>query len=62
MAEYKIYVLSPSGTITRGIWLDCADDAEAVEQARERSRGESWELWSGPRLVTSFTAALQRTG
>ena len=54
MAEYKLYVLGPSGMITRGLWLDCDDDAAAVEAARHRAWNDRRELWNGTRLVWTF--------
>jgi hypothetical protein len=32
--------------------LVCADDGEAIEQARRLVDGRDIELWSGPRFVT----------
>ena len=56
MAEYKLYVLGETGMIARGIWLDCKDDEEALEEAREREVDETRELWIGDRLVRAFMA------
>lgn len=56
MAEYKLYILGETGMIARGIWLDCADDEEALEQARERAVDDTRELWAGERLVRAFMA------
>lgn len=59
MAEYKLYVLGPTGMIARGIWLDCADDDDALQAARERAQDEARELWCGERLVRSFAPRLR---
>ena len=56
MAEYKLYVLGETGMIARAIWLDCKDDEEALEEAREREVDETRELWIGERLVRAFMA------
>ena len=62
MAEYKLYVLGPSGMIARAMWLDCDGDAQAVEQARAHAWDEPRELWSGARLVRTFEAPGRQAG
>ena len=56
MAEYKLYVLGPTGMIARGVWFDRDTDAEAIAEAKKRAPGQAMELWSGERLVESFEA------
>jgi hypothetical protein len=43
--------------IARGVWLDCADDAEACEAALKQAEDEARELWCGARLVGTFESA-----
>ncbi|MBL8773039.1 MAG: hypothetical protein JNK30_16775 [Phenylobacterium sp.] len=57
MAEYKIYVLGPSGMIARGIWFDRPDDEAAAEFTQTRAPDEARELWCGDRLVGTFERA-----
>jgi hypothetical protein len=60
MAEYKLYVLGPTGMIARGIWLDCDSDDEAIAAAQERACGEARELWMGARLIQTFDVKRRR--
>ena len=59
MAEYKLYLLGPTGMIARGVWFDRDTDAEAIAEANKRATGAAMELWSGERLVRSFEATRQ---
>jgi hypothetical protein len=52
MAEYRAYLIDPGGHFIGYEPLWCANDAEAVEAAKQLVRGYDVELWNGPRLVT----------
>jgi hypothetical protein len=45
LAYYRAYVLDEDGRIRRAIELDCADDATALEEARQYADGHDVELW-----------------
>ena len=51
MAEYRAYFIGRSGYIISQSPITCADDAEAVQQARQLVGSYAVELWSGDRLV-----------
>ena len=40
--------------MARSIYLDCADDAVAIEETRQFIDGPDIELWQVDRLVTRF--------
>jgi hypothetical protein len=55
MPEYRVFqlddaggILGPSKTIT------CADDQDAIRQAREKLDGAIVEIWAGPRRVATL--------
>jgi hypothetical protein len=52
MAEYRAYLIDPDGHFIGYEPLWCANDAEAVETAKQLVRGYDVELSNGPRLVT----------
>jgi len=51
MPEYRAYSVDSDGHFIGFEPLICADDAEAITQARHMLDGKDIELWSGPRLV-----------
>jgi hypothetical protein len=52
MAEYRAYTVGHDGHFIGFEPLVCADDAEAIEQAKRFVDGHDIELWSRDRLVT----------
>jgi hypothetical protein len=52
MAEYRAYTVGHDGHFIGFEPLVCADDAEAIEQAKRFVDGHDIELWSADRLVT----------
>ena len=52
MAEYRAYAIGQDGHFIGFVALICADDAEAIEQAKRLVVGRAIELWSGDRFVT----------
>jgi len=58
MAEYRAYTLGRDEHFTGLEPLVCADDAEAIEQAKRLVNGSDIELWSGDRLVIRLKADL----
>ena len=51
MAEYRAYTVGIDGHIVGFEALVCADDVEAIKEAKRLVDGLDIELWSGVRLV-----------
>jgi hypothetical protein len=51
MVEYRAYIIGSDGHFYRSVALDCADDAEAVERAKQQLDGHDIELWQLDRKV-----------
>jgi hypothetical protein len=51
MVEYRAYIIGSDGHFHRSVPLDCADDAEAVERAKQLLDGHDVELWQLDRKV-----------
>ncbi len=55
MPSYRIYCLKGAGHISFADVVEAADDAEAVEKAREKNNGAiKCEVWDGKRLVATL--------
>lgn len=52
MADYRVYIRGDDGHFVGWQPLVCADDAEAVEQAKQYLNGCDIELWCAERFVT----------
>jgi hypothetical protein len=51
MVEYQVYMIGSDGRLYRSAPLNCVDDAEAVEQAKQFLDGHDIELWQLDRKV-----------
>jgi hypothetical protein len=51
MPEYRAYTVDHDGHFNGIEPLTCADDAEAIEKAKQLVDGRDVELWKGARLV-----------
>jgi hypothetical protein len=51
MVQYRAYVIGSDGRIYRTVPLDCVDDAEAVERAKQLLDGHDIELWQLDRKI-----------
>jgi hypothetical protein len=51
MAEYRAYTVGIDGHFVGFEALVCADDVEAINEAKRLVDGHDIELWSGVRLV-----------
>ena len=51
MADYRAYTVDHDGHFIGIEPLTCADDAEAIEKARQLVDGHDVELWRDGRLV-----------
>jgi hypothetical protein len=54
MADYRLYLLDSDGHFYSAVALICADDAEAMEQAKQLADGHAVELWQLDRKVGTF--------
>jgi hypothetical protein len=56
VAEYRAYTVGRDGHFIGFEPLVCANDAEAIEQAKRLVVNHAIELWSGVRLVVRLEA------
>jgi hypothetical protein len=54
MPDYRVYVVGSDGHFFDYIPLECADDAQAIEQARQLVDGHDIELWHRARKIVAF--------
>ncbi len=54
MAEYRAYILTPDGHITKAINLFCPNDDAAKERAKQLVDGHDVELWQLGRKVETL--------
>jgi hypothetical protein len=54
MPDYRVYIVGSDGHFSDVVPLECADDGEAVEQAKQLVDGHDVELWQRDRKVATF--------
>jgi hypothetical protein len=54
MLDYRLYCFDGGNHVWAAEWLTAADDAEAVQTARQMNLGTKCEVWEGQRLVASI--------
>lgn len=54
MTDYRAYILSDKGHILSDATIVSADDAQAIEAAKQIVGARNVELWDGERLVGRF--------
>jgi hypothetical protein len=56
MTAYRVYFVEESTCRVAGPpkVLECADDNEALQKARQLVDGKDVEVWEGPRLIARF--------
>ena len=54
MPDYRVYVIGMDGHFSSSIPLECADDTEAMEKAKQLVDGHDVELWQRDRKVARF--------
>jgi hypothetical protein len=54
MAEYRVYLVDRDGHFFEAVPLTCADNAEAIKQAKGLAIGHGVELWQLDRKVAVF--------
>jgi hypothetical protein len=52
MVDYCAYIIGSDGRFYRSVPLDCVNDAEAIEQAKQLLDGHDIEVWQLDRKVT----------
>ena len=57
MPEYRVYVVGLDGHFRSSVALECADDAEAKDKARQLMDGYDLELWQRDRKIAMFHQA-----
>jgi hypothetical protein len=57
MLHYRAYIVGEDGHFQNAIDLMCAEDAEAIERARQLVDGHGVELWQGARMIGRFERA-----
>ena len=59
MVDYRAYTVGRDGHFIDYEPLVCADDAEAIEKAKQLLDGHDVELWCGARVVIRLANALK---
>jgi hypothetical protein len=55
MASYRLYFVDREGHISRPPEvIDCADDEEAAEKAKQFVDGQDVEVWDHDRLIVKY--------
>lgn len=54
MADYRAYLIDADGHFYEAVPLICANDSEAIEQAKRLTAGRPAELWQLDRKVATF--------
>jgi hypothetical protein len=54
MADYRVYLVDADGHFFDAVALVCADDAEAIEQAKQLVHAHDIELWKLDRKIATF--------
>jgi hypothetical protein len=61
MAHYRAYLIGWDGYFLKAITLDCSDDSEAAEQAKQLVNGSDVELWQRDRKIARFEHELEKS-
>jgi hypothetical protein len=54
MAQYRLYCLNDRGKFTKAQEINAADDADALNQAREMKLPVRCELWEHGRMIAEL--------
>jgi hypothetical protein len=57
MGTYCLHFFDDAGSPTSREELDCASDAEAINESLDRAAGKAVELWCGDRKLIRWAAA-----
>lgn len=56
MAHYRAYLIGIDGLFVKSVDLDCADDAAAIESAKQLVDRHDVELWQRDRRIQKLEA------
>jgi hypothetical protein len=59
MPEYRAYLVGSDDHIQNAVYLNCADDDQAIILAKEFADGHDVELWQLDRKVATFPKVLK---
>ena len=48
---YRLYRLDGADRVASAEWIEADDDTAAIEAAKTRMDGHSWELWQRSRMI-----------
>ena len=54
MPEYRAYIIGSDGHFSDFRIIECVDDEEAIEQARQLVDGHDVQLWQRARKIATF--------
>jgi hypothetical protein len=54
MPEYRVYIVGSDGHFYDSVPLECDDDYEAMEKAKQLVDGHDVELWQRARKIARF--------
>jgi hypothetical protein len=54
MPDYRVYIIELDGHFHSSVALECADDIEAAEKAKQLVDGHDVELWQRDRKIARF--------
>jgi hypothetical protein len=58
MTAYRVYFVDDTGHVAGPPKIvECADDNEALQKAKQLIDGKDLEVWEGPRLIARFPAS-----
>ena len=55
--RYLVFVVSFEGNVVSSMQIDCNDEADAIERAKNIVADGLVELWTGPRRIARFNSA-----
>jgi hypothetical protein len=54
MPDYRVYIVGSDGHFFNSVPLECDDDTEALERAKQLVDGHDIELWQRDRKIARF--------
>ena len=54
MPEYRVYIVGSDGNFHSSVPLECIDDTDATEKAKQLVDGHDVELWQRDRKIARF--------
>jgi len=55
MSDYRVYTIGRDGRFSNAVNIECDDDQEAIEKARQAIGGHDVELWQRDRFIARFS-------